>query len=561
MGSKSSKSNKKRHIYDELNKTIDSFNSFDDYSRSDDEIKNIINKTKKKHKIKKHKRIRKELNNELIESSIIISDFLINNIINKNNNRRQLPDTNSVNSLLLINNFFGNDEERLKINEQMNFCEKIINNGINNYKAGYKNYQMSNKYQNLNNDNIPYNYSYNIQMKKNRVPDSREENKNINKTEIDFAIKNKSEFENISNNNINNNNQSFASYLYKPKQIKNFINKNITSKRFQNKNNQSTHINDEENIENNIQNKIIINNNKGYYIKKKQFLNQSPNFLLLKNKDKENVINLSNLDNKKKYTNDINNIRIYCKKNKKYARNNNVYLNEENNISADNIKKKSINEILKQEDIKKVKENNFRLNNTQDIIKNKRENFNEINRMEKSTNLNILNQNNNLNIKPYNISKNKIEKSSNFNISKNNNISNKNNIEFESEYRKSKLYLNEENNYNLKLLDNLNKSSLKDFVNKQAQRIRQSPDYIKMKKENLEKKYENNNSDLIKKINQNNYIKNNISKTKNNKTGIQNNTNKNRNIKNSKSKNTSKKNILVIDLRNDLSNGKKRKNN
>ena len=559
MGSKSSKSNKKRHIYDELNKTIDSFNSFDDYSLSDDEIKNIINKTKKKHKIKKHKRIRKELNNELIESSIIISDFLINNIINKNNNRRQLPDTNSVNSLLLINNVFGNDEERLKINEQMNFCEKIINNGINNYKAGYKNYQMSNKYQNLNNDNIPYNYSYNIQMKKNRVPDSREENKNINKTEIDFAIKNKSEFENISNNNINNNNQSFASYLYKPKQIKNFINKNITSKRIQNKNNQSTHINDEENIENNIQNKIIINNNKGYYIKKKQFLNQSPNFLLLKNKDKENVINLSNLDNKKKYTNDINNIRIYCKKNKKYARNNNVYLNEENNISADNIKKKSINEILKQEDIKKVKENNFRLNNTQDIIKNKRENFNEINRIEKSTNLNILNQNNNLNIKPYNISRNKIEKSSNFNISNNNNISNKNNIEFESEYRKSKLYLNEENNYNLKLLDNLNKSSLKDFVNKQAQRIRQSPDYIKMKKENLEKTYENNNSDLIKKINQNNYIKNNISKTKNNKTGIQNNSNKNRNIKNSKSKNTSKKNILVIDLRNDLSNGKKKK--
>ena len=102
---------------------------------------------------------------------------------------------------------------------------------------------------------------------------------------------------------------------------------------------------------------------------------------------------------------------------------------------------------------------------------------------------------------------------------------------------------------------------MKDFVNKQAQRIRQSPDYIKMKKENLEKKYENNNSDLIKKINQNNYIKNNISKTKNNKTGIQNNSNKNRNINNSKSQNTSKKNILVIDLRNDLSNGKKRKNN
>ena len=38
----------------------------------------------------------------------------------------------------------------------------------------------------------------------------------------------------------------------------------------------------------------------------------------------------------------MSNIRIYCKKNKKYARNNNVYLNEENNISADNMKKNQL---------------------------------------------------------------------------------------------------------------------------------------------------------------------------------------------------------------------------
>ena len=44
MGSKSTNSNKRRHIYDELNITIDSFKSYDNYSQSDDEIK-----TKRNH--------------------------------------------------------------------------------------------------------------------------------------------------------------------------------------------------------------------------------------------------------------------------------------------------------------------------------------------------------------------------------------------------------------------------------------------------------------------------------------------------------------------------------
>ena len=381
MGSKSSKSNKRRHIYDELNKTIDSFNSYDDYSRSDDEIKTIKNvtfKTKKKYKIKTHKRIKKELNNELIESSLLISDFLINNIINKNINRRQIPDTNSVNSLLLINDFFGNDGEKLKINEQMNFCEQIINNGINNYKTGYKSYQMNKKHQNFNNGNISYNDNYINKIEKSRIPDSKEENKNTNKTQVDINKNNKSEIENIITNNINNNNQSFASYLYRPKQIKTFINKNKNSKRLEIENNQIININDEVNAENNIKNNIRINNNKGYYIRKKQIINHSPNFSLLKNKDKENVINLSNVENKNQYINDINNINIYNKKNKKYIRNNNIYLNEGNNISADNIKQKPIKEIIKHKEIKEIKElktNNFRLNKTQDIINYFNSNF------------------------------------------------------------------------------------------------------------------------------------------------------------------------------------------
>ena len=233
---------------------------------------------------------------------------------------------------------------------------------------------------------------------------------------------------------------------------------------------------------------------------------------MLKNKDKENVINLSNVENKNQYINDINNINIYNKKNKKYIRNNNIYLNEGNNISADNIKQKPIKEIIKHKEIKELKTNNFRLNKTQDIIKNKKENFNDINKIEKSSNLNILNKNNNINIKPYNISNNKIEKSSTFNITYNTNINNRNNIEFESEYRKSKLYLNEEFNNKEKLLYNLNKSSLKDFVNSEAKRIKQSPNYIKMKNEISEKKYENNNADLLKKINKNKYNKNKLEK-------------------------------------------------
>ena len=567
MGSKSSKSNKRRHIYDELNKTIDSFNSYDDYSRSDDEIKTIkkgSNKIKKKYKLKKHKRIRKELNNELIESSLLISDFLINNIINKNVNRRQLPDTNIVNSLLLVNNFFGNDDEKVKINEQMNFCEQIINNGINNYKIEYKNSQMNKKYQNLNKDNISYDYGFKNPIKKtNRISDSKDENKSINKTEIDIykknplSQKNKLEFDNNTNNINHSNNQSFASYLYKPKQVKSFINKNNNEK--------DKNINGINAVNSN---KTKINTNTENYIRKK-FVNNSPNFSLIKNKDKENVINLSNLDNKKKNLNDINNIRIYNKKNKKYARNNNIYLNKENNISADNIKHKPINEIIKQKEIKQIKENNSRLNKTQDIIKNKKENFNDINKIEKSTNFNFINNNNINNIKPYNNFNNKIEKSYNFNISNNTNIKNKNNIEFESEYRKSKLFLNEEFNNNEKFLDNLNKSSLKDFVNKQAQKIRQSPDYIKNKK--LEIKKENTN--ILKQMNGNNYIKNNISYINNNKiynlnnisntminkSGFQNKKNIIRNKKNSKNKNISKKNIITIDLRNALSNGKNKK--
>ena len=83
------------------------------------------------------------MNKELIESSLLISDFLINNIINKNTNKRKLPDTNMANSMILIFDLFDN-EEALKMGKQIEYFEQIINNGINDYKNIYKNSQKIN---------------------------------------------------------------------------------------------------------------------------------------------------------------------------------------------------------------------------------------------------------------------------------------------------------------------------------------------------------------------------------------------------------------------------------
>ena len=62
MGNNSPKLNKRKHIYEELNKTIDSFNSNDNYPLTDDEIWSKKKtpsklKLKKKYKIKKRKKI------------------------------------------------------------------------------------------------------------------------------------------------------------------------------------------------------------------------------------------------------------------------------------------------------------------------------------------------------------------------------------------------------------------------------------------------------------------------------------------------------------------------
>ena len=226
-------------------------------------------------------------------------------------------------------------------------------------------------------------------------------------------------------------------------------------------------------------------------------------------------------------------------------------------------------------------DNNYKLSNTQNII-NKKDYFNDINQIEKSQNFRIANKDNNINYKVYNTSNNKIEKSTNFNIiddvkkkfkSKESLININNNIELESEYRKSKLFLNEELNNNEKLKNKLNNSSLKEFVNKKAKEIRQSPDYIKNKA--IERKKEKSKNTEVNNINKNNYyFKNNISPinggdyiqysstdfTNKNKykEDIKTKTKiKHQNKKNNK--NNSKQNVITIDLRHALSSDKYKK--
>ena len=155
MGNKANKQDKRRHIYDELNKSIDDFTSCDDYSNTDEEFKKGKNKrnkskdkSKSKYKIKKHKKITYEnkINKTLIESSLLISDFLINNIINKDAGQRPLPDANLTQSLLFFPDLFNN--EGLDLDNQKEYCDKLTYDGINNFIKEYKEFNMNHKKEN-----------------------------------------------------------------------------------------------------------------------------------------------------------------------------------------------------------------------------------------------------------------------------------------------------------------------------------------------------------------------------------------------------------------------------
>lgn len=617
MGNDSLNANKRKHIYKELNRTIDSFQSNGDNSDSDEE-----KKVKKKKAIKtnnnfnriKPEKLNKELKKELIESSIIISDFLLNNIINKNTNRKSLPDANIVNSLLLI------EEKGWKMDKQMDYCEQLLNYRSNNNNSGYKANSINNKNKYSSRDSLSFNSGSSVEnsltkskifkndnfyeTKKNdiktdeneiiKLTNNNKDKMNIlhNKTELKLNIKNNFNYvkENNDNNfNIDNNNnkvKGFSNYLYRPKQVKNYINKSefinklIQEKIKNNENKNFTEFNSNRNIFNN---KSQIIYSKDNYLKKKLYNNNFSKISGLGNKNKYYEEKLK-INHDRSFKNEIKNHKTYYNIDKLYKSRNGININKINDFSCDKIKNGSNKKRINKEIEEKIVDNNYRLNNTQNII-NKKKYFNGINELEKSNNFNINNKDNNISITPYNFVNNKITKSTNFQIinhsedkfkSKDSLFNINNNIELESEYRKSRMIFKKEINNNGKLFDSLNKSSFKEYVNKQATKIRQSPDYIKNKK--MKNKKENSNyknatieanyflkdkNNIYNKYgkheltskNNGNYIRYNLLKNSNISNGkVENKRTNNKKItnnigRNHKNKKTNDKNIITIDLR------------
>ena len=561
MGNNSPKSNKRKHIYDELSKKIDSFNSNDEYPLNENEIwskkkDSSILKSKRKYEIKKRKKIETDLEKELIESSILISDFLSNNLISKQTNRRALPDTNAINSLLLLPDLFGNEKEGIKFNKQIDYCEQIMSKGINDFKKGYikhlKKNKSGNKRAKNENEDSDINDEINILKEKNNYLEKSKNKENIINNNYDYDKQIRKSIDNNNKTsplNYNNEKHNIGNYLYKHKKIKNFISpKNKIKNKFLEDDLQikeGLKFNETNSSGNTIKNKnkLYIGKDKENFIRKKIYLNNSPKITAFKTKDNEDKIDLKDFNyNHKKYFDDINNTQIY---------NNINNMNNQNkrDFSYDNIKKYKNNEIkIKNKELrKKIREDNLELNKTQDII-NKNNFSNGINETEKNF-FNLKNTDNN-NINQFDLSKNKIEKSTNFNIIKNTKGKNK----------------NDNSLFNIKNNIELENKHTKSKNNNQIQNIRESLDYVK-NKENIYIKNDFNNyrqgkinnikndSFLINGADYNHYNLTNVSNRSKGKKEIE---RKNKKIK-INNKNASKRNVIVIDLRKSKSYDKHKK--
>ena len=165
MGTKSNNQLNQKHIFDELNKTINSFTSSDDCSfRNENRKQKIKTKNKTVYKLKKHKKIinNNEMNEKIIESSLLISNFLINNIIDKKNMQRPIPDTDFINSILLFQDLSINEGFYFK--NQKEFYDKLIYNGLNDYLKEYienKDNEINKKAKNINKNINEKNYFVN----------------------------------------------------------------------------------------------------------------------------------------------------------------------------------------------------------------------------------------------------------------------------------------------------------------------------------------------------------------------------------------------------------------
>ena len=151
------KRSKKRHIYDELNKSIDSFTSCDDISDNENIINRLNNKkTKTIFTLKNRKKFNatKDINNKVIQGSLNIADLLINNIIEKNDNERKLPDCNLLYSLCVFTEF--REKNGFELDSQFNNCNRMSKVAFKRYESDYKKF-IKLKNNKLNNRNIARN--------------------------------------------------------------------------------------------------------------------------------------------------------------------------------------------------------------------------------------------------------------------------------------------------------------------------------------------------------------------------------------------------------------------
>ena len=214
MGGKVNKQERKKHIYNDLNKSIDSFTSCDDYANSGDNDRKMDkrrrnkNKHKTKYKLKSHKKINdgKNINSKLIESSLLVSDFLINNIINKKTGQRPLPDTNLVNSLLLFPDLCNYEE--LEFDNQIECCDQLIFKGVNYFRKEYKEFDMNQKKDFSNNNPVSTNKIF-----INKINKTNNTNYNNDNTKS-YDVKDEGK---------NNNEDMKKINLYKPRQMKDYF--------------------------------------------------------------------------------------------------------------------------------------------------------------------------------------------------------------------------------------------------------------------------------------------------------------------------------------------------
>ena len=439
------------------------------------------------------------------------------------------------------------DNEGFQIENQREYCDQLLLNGLNKYKKEYKEFEKNKKKEDISfdyctnnpvsNEKIFVNDYYNINLD-NKINKNETNYQYIN-DDIKNNIEDKTQYENMENkdNNIENeNDKDNDNILYQPKKIKKInkypIHKNsIKIKKDRYINNKedfySNNIENNNNINNDkikgnksydedkkSENKSLnnypkketsktknktININKGNYIRKKKFINKKE----FKNDISDNINNLSNDDNKDYYSyrssnksnkNKNNSNKNENKKNKvkvKQKINTNIKpkirgISDEKNIDKRNNTFDLINDDKSYGKYDKTKRrkkeisnlNNIERNNSFDIINNNKSHWrnNKI-EIEKMSNFKINSKDNKICNNKNNRYNNVVFISNNNNNNNNNNYYNSN-IEFKSEYKKSGIYLRENNNDDFDEIKNITKSTLKDYINKEADIIKHNPNYI-----------------------------------------------------------------------------------